>query len=75
MDPVGETILLTWALWIRSSMKGNLDRRVRSQWTLLPWDIGVVHVTGISWDKFPHGNIYGYVKKKIESAHDIWRVK
>ena len=35
-------------------MKGNLDRRVRSQWTLLLWDIGVVHVTGISpWINFP----------------------
>lgn len=46
-------------------------RQVRLHWTPLPWDIGVVHVTGISGDKFPAGNVYGYVKKKKESAHDI----
>ena len=39
--------------------------------TLLPWEIGVMRVTGLSRDKFTIGNIHGYVKKKKETAHDI----
>ena len=43
--------------------------------TLLPWQIGVVRVTALSRDKFTMGNVQGYVKKKKETAHDIYRGK
>ena len=38
---------------------------------LLLREIGMVHVTELSWDKFSMGNIHGYVEKRKETAHDI----
>ena len=38
--------------------------------TLLPQEIGMVHVTGLSQDKFTMGIIHGYVKRKKETAND-----
>ena len=43
----------------------------RGNWTLLPWEIASVRVTGSSGDTFTMGNIHGYVKKRKETAHDI----
>ena len=40
--------------------------------THLPLEIGV---TGLSRDKFTLGNIHGYVKKKKETAQDIFDTK
>ena len=37
---------------------------MRLHGTILPREIGVVRVTGLSRDKFAMGNIHGYVKKK-----------
>ena len=38
---------------------------------LVPREIGVVRMTGLSRDKFIMGNIHSYLKKKKETAHHI----
>ena len=35
------------------------------------WENGVVHVTGLSRDKFTMRNVHGYVKKEKETAGNI----
>ena len=38
---------------------------------LLPWETAFSSVTDVSHDKFPMLNLYGYIKKITQNAHDI----
>ena len=54
----------------------NVKQSVGKCMKLLPQEIGVVRVTGLSRGRFTMGNIrHGYVKKKKEIAHAPAHVK